>query len=448
MRPSLCFVIIATASIAAACGGSGGTPGLFTAARPGALQRARLGTNPISHVFIIVQENRSVDNLFPGLPGANTVSSGMAGSRSVKLQPRPIATATDLGHGLKSFLADTGCPDGSGACPMNGFTPPVKGNPGAYVYVNPKWTMPYFAMAEQYTFGDEMFASNVDASFVSHQYLVAAQSNGAVNFATPSASCGPLPTPAVATITQSRQIGPGESACFDYSTIIDELAAHQPPLPWRYYTAPAGPGWTVWWEPFGWIPHDQGAPGGAIVTPPSQFLRDISNKHRPYIVAVTWITPTLKNSDHAGGPTNGGGSGNLGPNWVASAVNAIGTSPLWNSSVIFITWDDWGGWYDHVPPPYMDYDGLGVRVPFIIISPYTREGLVTHVQYEHASILKYIEDLFGLSPLSAADARATDPLGDVMSNGSSLPRPFATIAHGPFAPDSHDFGAPDGDKDQ
>jgi hypothetical protein len=96
----------------------------------------------------------------------------------------------------------------------------------------------------------------------------------------------------------------------------------------------------------------------------------------------------------------------------------------------------------------MDYDGLGVRVPFIIISPYTREGLVTHVQYEHASILKYIEDLFGLSPLSAADARATDPLGDVMSNGSSSPRPFATIAHGPFAPDIHDYGAPDGDKDR
>jgi phospholipase C len=118
------------------------------------------------------------------------------------------------------------------------------------------------------------------------------------------------------------------------------------------------------------------------------------------------------------------------------------SSPYWKNSVIFITWDDWGGWYDHVSPPFMDYDGLGNRVPFIIISPYTKAKLVTHTLYEQASILKYIEDLYGLHSLSAADARANDPEPDVMSNGGGTPRPFATISAAPV-PSPDDPGDPD-----
>ena len=77
-------------------------------------------------------------------------------------------------------------------------------------------------------------------------------------------------------------------------------------------------------------------------------------------------------------------------------------------------WDEWGGWYDHVPPPYVDYDGLGIRVPLLVISPYAKRGFVSHVQYEHGSILKYIEDTFGLGRLAASDARANSPVPDAI----------------------------------
>jgi phospholipase C len=402
----------------------------------------RAGSNVISHVFVIVQENRTVDNLFNGLPGANTVLSGSYQGQSVPLAPVALATAADYDHFLSGFLSDTGCPVMVSPipCPMNGFSPPNSSSLGAYTYVEPSLTKPYFAMAEDYAFGDNMFTSHLDASFISHQYLVAAQAASAVNSPSPGGSCNGYDpyysvSPEITTITQNRQIGPDESACFTYTTIVDEMASRSPALPWRYYEAAPKTNGFDWWTPFAWIPHDQSAPGGKIIKGPSKFLNDIQSG---YNASVTWITPTRANSDHSGD----GFTTNTSPNWVAHVVNAIGQSSLWDSSVIFITWDDWGGWYDHVSPPYVDDDGLGVRVPFIIISPYTKKGLVTHTLYEQASILKYIEDLFDLTPLSRADGRAADPASDVMSNGGGTPRPFATISAGPYAsPD--DTGAPD-----
>jgi phospholipase C len=196
------------------------------------------------------------------------------------------------------------------------------------------------------------------------------------------------------------------------------------------------PSGSVWWNPFNWVPHDANGLGGQIISNPSNFINDIGNPSTPYDAAVTWITPTADNSDHAGLTKN------TSPNWVAAVVNAIGTSKYWDSSVIFLTWDDWGGWYDHVSPPYKDYDGLGIRVPFIIISPYTKQGLVTHRLYEQASILKYIENRFGLATLSAADVRAADPEPDVMSNSGATPRPFVKIVSGSYDK-SNTPGAPD-----
>jgi phospholipase C len=89
-------------------------------------------------------------------------------------------------------------------------------------------------------------------------------------------------------------------------------------------------------------------------------------------------------------------------------------------------WDEWGGWYDHVPPPYVDYDGLGMRVPLLIISPYAKRGYVSHVRYEQGSILKFIEDQFGLARLAPSDMRATSPAGDCF-DFSKAPRPFKKI---------------------
>jgi phospholipase C len=456
MRPSRYLIAIFGAALAvAACANPPTAPSVnpFAYNDLHRVLRKNATANVITKVFVIVQENRTVDNLFNGLPNADTQSWGMSGGQRIVLQPTPMAVPAqfDFGHFLSNFNQDTGCPingpyvlngAADGPCPMNGFSAPTSDSPGAYAYVEKKWTAPYWAMAKQYAFGDHMFQSNLDGSYVSHQYLVAAQANRATNFPNMENGChsttGYSPTvPWIEGILRSPDPNP-ESACMDYKTIATELASASPsPLPWRYYAATNGTG-IAWWEPFQWIKHQQtNWPGGSVILNPKQFLKDIGSTNA-YNPVVTWICPSRKNSDHAGVTLNTSAS------WVAAVVNAIGTSQYWDHSVIFVIWDDWGGWYDHVQPPYADYDGLGNRVPFIIISPYTKKGLVTHTQYEQASILKYIEDRFNLGQLSASDTRAADPEPDVMSNPGSTPRPFTKIGTYYYSYYSgYDPGSPD-----
>ena len=157
--------------------------------------------------------------------------------------------------------------------------------------------------------------------------------------------------------------------------------------------------------------------GKNVVDPQTRFFKDVQTGNLP---AVSWVTPTCRNSDHAGCDTNDG------PHWVASLVNAVGTSKYWNSTAIFIVWDDFGGWYDHVPPPLVDYDGLGIRVPLLVVSAYAKKSYVSHVRYENGSILKFVEDQFGLPRLAASDARATSPQTDCF-DFSQPPRTFVPI---------------------
>jgi phospholipase C len=140
-----------------------------------------------------------------------------------------------------------------------------------------------------------------------------------------------------------------------------------------------------------------------VITPQKTFLTDVAAGK---LANFTWITPMCINSDHPNC------AGAFGPSWVATLVNAIGKSKFWNSTAIFVQWDDWGGLYDPVAPPFRDYDGLGFRVPLLVISPYAKKNYVSHVQYETASVLRFAEDLFGLGRLGAADSRATSPAAD------------------------------------
>jgi phospholipase C len=154
-----------------------------------------------------------------------------------------------------------------------------------------------------------------------------------------------------------------------------------------------------------------------MISPPQQILTDVANGN---LRSVSWVTPSWTNSDHSGSGSN------TGPSWVTSVVNAIGESQYWDSTAIFVFWDDYGGWYDPVPQPYADIDGLGMRVPMLVISPYARHGRVSHVQYEHGSILKFVEDTFGLGRLTKVDTRANSPARDCF-NFLQSPRPFVPI---------------------
>jgi len=219
--------------------------------------------------------------------------------------------------------------------------------------------------------------------------------------------------------------------CFEHPTLSDELDAKG--VSWRYYTPSAG---SIWTGPNA-IQHIcqaetknghlvcAGSAWSNVVIPPKRVLTDIAENQ---LAAVSWVIPTGKNSDHAGTITNTGG-----PSWVASIVNAVGNSPYWADTAIFITWDDWGGWYDHVPPPQVRVNCsewgcgyvYGLRVPLMVISPYTKSGYISHVNHDFGSILKFIEETFGLGSLGYADALADD-LSDCF-NFNQTPLAFHSI---------------------
>jgi phospholipase C len=384
----------------------------------------------IEHVVIIVQENRSFDNLFQSYPGADTRSYGYdSKGEKIDLKPVGLATTWDLEHSSYAFF--TTC-NGRGKypgteCRMNGFdqegvTCGGQGEPKCpiahpqYAYVPQSETKPYFDMASQYVLADRMFVSNLDASsFVSHQYLIAGQADSSVNIPE-GGPWGCSGQSLIATLTAKRTYGKSIAACFNYQTLGDELDAAK--VSWKYFTA-ALDGDGNLWSAYQAVKHISDGPDWKkdVISPQTRFFRYV---HQGELPAVSWVTPTCENSDHAGCDSA------TGPHWVASLVNAVGKSKYWNSTAIFIFWDDPGGWYEHVAPKKLDYDGLGYRVPLLVVSPYAKKGYVSHVDYEHGSLLRFIEDRFGLPRLAASDARATSPQADCF-DFQQAPRKFVPI---------------------
>jgi len=405
------------------------------------------GAGKIEHVVYIVQENRSFDNLFQGYPGADTVSSGkISTGKSVKLLPDSLADKYVIDHSLVGMIS--AC-DGTGTlpgtdCRMDGFNREfTEGGPKKiaypqYVYVPHSESKPYFDMAHEWVLADRMFQSQLDESFVAHQYVIAAQAKSAVNLPNLKWGCeNGDQDHFVSTITSERTVGPSISPCFNYATLGDELdRAH---LSWRFYASTYGDNYAGGeWSGYQAVRHIRHGPDWSnIITPNWQFILDVRAGH---LANFTWITPVCSDSDH------GNCGGGFGPSWVSALVDTIGKSKFWDSTAIFVQWDDWGGTYDHVPPPYEDYDGLGFRVPLLVISPYAKQNYVSHVQYETASVLRFAEDLWGLDRLAAADRRATSPATDCF-DFSQKPRRFAKIAapHGPkfFMQQPREYEAPD-----
>jgi phospholipase C len=385
---------------------------------------ARAASTPkIDHIVVIVQEGRSFNDLFLGYPGATTSPTGKSShGKTIRLRQEPLASSQMLPATFPQAVTAIDYPNGEA---MDGFTP------AAYQYVRRSDVQTYWDMAGQYVLGDHFFASDLDGGFQGHQYLIAAQAEG--TWGNPSNAslwgCDGGTADAVALLDPSTKPGTPTSntlqACFDPpvtqgmdTTIADELDAKN--LTWRYY-APGentNPGYI--WSAYDAIHHIRtSGQWSNVVSPASEFLEDVANGT---LANVTWITPTLQNSDQLGSASA------TGPRWVASLVDAVGKSPFWNSSAILITWDDWGGLYDPVAPPLLDYDGLGIRVPVIVISPYARANVVTKTQYEFGSILRYIEGPVGMPSLAASDGRAA-AFGSDVFNYRQTPRAFV-----PFAP--------------
>ncbi len=396
----------------------------------------------IKHVVVIMQENRSFDNLFMGFPGADTVTSGPDLGTTVPLKPVPFEDGHDADHTHTGFLGDLH------GGKMDGFARSDYPTPDyGYAYVPQSETIPYWTLAQRFTIGDRMFASNSGPSFVAHQYMIAGQSGDSDE--NPTFAPWGCDAPASNRVQQIGPNGtnlPGVYPCFDYQTIADEMDTAG--VTWKYYAPGSSPailsnkgfeGGFVW-SAFQAIKHIRfGADWtNNVISPSSQVLTDIGNGQ---LAQMTWITPAYTYSDHPGP----GATAN-GPDWVASITNAIGASQYWDSTVIFVSWDDWGGWYDHVVPPSVDNMGLGFRVPVIVVSPYAKAGYVSHTTHEFGGFLKYAEEAFNLPSLGTRDA-ISDDFSDCFDY-TRPPIPYVPIpvAHpGPFFVKSKDTQPGDDD---
>jgi len=400
-----------------ACGSRSGTAAVPTLPEAESLDRPAFNPGAfIKHVVIIVQENRSFDNLFNGFPGANTAQSGQnSEGQTIALTQVSLAAPYDLLHTHPAFETEY-----AGGL-LNGFNlDPIKCNKdapprecpaaalAAYAYVSESDVQPYWDMASSYTIADNMFETNQGPSFPAHQYLVSGTStisNGSTlraaenpleaNGTTQTGGCD---SPAGSTVLLIDQYGNESQTmfpCFDRISLMERADAAG--VSWRYYQT--GPHAGLWHAPdalrgirySGWY--------SDVVPSPAQVLTDIAHRQ---LASIVWVTPTRESSDHPG--MNNG----TGPSWVASIVNAIGKSKYWSSTAIFVVWDDWGGWYDHVPPTIFNSYELGFRVPLLVISPYAKASYVSNVQHEFGSILKFTEETFNLPSLGTTDVRADD----------------------------------------
>jgi phospholipase C len=383
---------------------------------------AMLAVTPIQHIIIMVQENRSTDNLFqdPVLisRGADIAQSGLDSKGNVhQLQQIPLNTGWGGAHEFFTFNQsyDKGKMDGFdlvsiGCNPAKCNTIPP--NP-MYSYVNPADVGPYFQMAEQYVFADRMFQTNEGPSWPAHMFVF----NGT---SAPDATsnmfvaenpypmvvpmgCGGAPTSFVKLVNPQGVEDSTTFPCFDPPALVDWMDLYG--ISWKYYTSTANYLFTA---PNGIAHLYYGSDWvNNVIQPSSAILTDIAAGD---LAAVSWVTPTGAQSDHANW------SNGTGPSWIASVVNAIGNSPYWNSTAIMVTWDDWGGWYDHVPPPKVIRDGTswgsgylyGFRVPLLLVSPYAKPAHISHTVYDFGSPLRLIEESFNLPSMGFADAHTND----------------------------------------
>jgi phospholipase C len=400
----------------------------------------------IQHVVVIFQENRSPDNMFqdPVLisRGADIKKNGInSQGATVPLTPVPLGINWDNSHTHASFLAmyDGGKMDGANLIPTDVCKTPCDAPPDRpFNYVQASDVQPYYTLAETYTFGDRMFQTNQGPSFPAHQFIISGTS-------APSAPGQPQSNLFVA----DNQVGgpnPGITGCLapagEYTLLIDPanpdpntnetqkvFPCYEHPtltdlldnksISWRYYAWQPGQLWAApdaiqhICGPSPGTPNATSCSGSiwqrSVVIAPQQVLTDIQNGQ---LASVSWVTPSAAQSDHSGQLAN-----TEGPSWVASVVNAIGASSYWANTAIIITWDDWGGWYDHVAPPVINSYEYGFRVPLIVVSPYAKAAYVSHQVNDFGSILKFIEQTFNLPNVAPG---SSPPYADALTNTGDL----------------------------
>jgi phospholipase C len=412
--------------IAASTPASSARPSATGAAPPPAPSDPRPATlsllrSKIRNVVFIVKENRTFDNLFGRFPGADGATTG----RTCDGQVIPLGQAQDDSPGANhSFLSGIIAIDGGKLDCFNALEGGHKFE--TYVQYSPDQIPNYYRYARRFTLGDRFFSSEYGPTFVEHFWIVASQSDRYVDNERPLAGqagiddviggyCDdpservwsfPTMTPAErntifhleddADVDQIKHTFIERWPCHDIRTMPDLLRGAG--ISWKYYLEPS-----PYYDVLRAIPHIRNGPMWSRVVDQSTFIPDVNAGRLP---AVSWVLPPTLQSDHPDLGTLCNGE-----NWTVRTLNAIMQSPAWKHTAIFLTWDDFGGFYDHVAPPHLDLYGDGPRAPLLVISPYAKRSSVFHRTSDFSSVLRFMEVLYGLPSLTERDRKANDLLG-------------------------------------
>jgi len=357
-------------------------------------------TNPIQHTVFILKENHTFDNYFGTFPGADGVSRGITSTeQKVPLTPMPDIYRGEVCNGWDCAIEAI---DGGRMDRFDVISPGLR----AYVAAPEQDILNYWAYARRFALADRYFTSVHGPSLPNHLFTIAAQSGGVIDNESSSGvgvSCDGTPSGTV-TVISPDGTRTEQSACFDFTTLPDRLDAAG--VTWKYYIE-SGNGIFDDIRQF----HNNPSWSKNISTT-AQFVSDAQTGNLP---AMSWVVAPYSASEH---PPN---SICDGENWTTATLSELMQGPAWNSTAIFITYDDFGGFYDHAAPPQVDQFGLGPRVPLLIISPFAKISYVSHTVYEHSSILKFVETRYGLAPLTARDAGASDMLDSFDFNQTPQP---------------------------
>ena len=400
------ILLLAAAVLAAAMSASTGTK--RSAAPPP-------GIHKIKHVVVIMQENRSFDSYFGTYPGVDGIPRGVCvpDPRGGCLRPYHVSKDRNVGgpHALKNAVRDIN----GGA--MDGFVreavsarkacvdpnDPVCSSPAAgsdvMGYHDAREIPNYWAYARNYVLQDHMFEPNKSWSLPAHLLTVSAWSAKCSVKGDPMSCVSAPDLPA----TPPDFRGNLKKRIPDYAWTDITYLLHKHKVSWRYYVfsgtqpdceddaaisckpIPQDAKTPGIWNPLPWFDTVRENWQLSNITPLGNFFKAARKGKLP---AVSWVVPTQKVSEHPPGLVSAGQA------YVTTLVNAIMRSPNWSSTAIFLTWDDWGGFYDHVLPPTVDAESYGLRVPGLVISPYAKRGYIDHQILSFDAYLKFIEDDF------------------------------------------------------
>ncbi len=381
---------------------------------------AASGLDRINHVIWIIQENHSFDNYFGTFPGADGIPPTTRLPEQPGRPPRvrpfhmpPGQPLIDLEHSWESAHA---CYDNGR---MDGFVW-AEGSPYTMGYYNQKDIPNYWKYARAYTLCDRFFSSEMTGSSPNHTYTVAAQSGELNN---------------VGSLAALKRVMDDDDG-FSFISIVKRFEGQN--LTWGYYveTQPEAPEthqlnahlanlaypdpkvFTLWNPMPGFRAIRENPALMARLLPQTAFYAAL--KEDGQLPQVSWLIPDFQDSEHPPEPLR------QGMWYVTRLINAVMHSRYWKDSVIFLCWDDYGGFYDHVPPPEVDAYGYGPRVPMLVISPYAKRRYVSHYTYDFTSVLKFIETRWRLEHLTPRDHRAND-MRDCF-DFSQTPAPPLTLA--------------------